>query len=96
LGAGARYVARFPVSQPRKLTKGIVNALRFEQFAFMDVLSLCPTQYGRANRARKGYEGPSLIWSMMEWQKRITVDRDKASGDDADGKILIGEWHEQD
>lgn len=92
-GAGAPYVARFPVVRPRKLTKGIINALRFDQFAFMDVLSLCPTQYGRANRAKRGYEGPSLIWSMLEWQKGICVDREKASPEETDGKTLIGEWY---
>ncbi|MGB3906425.1 MAG: thiamine pyrophosphate-dependent enzyme [Anaerolineae bacterium] len=92
-GAGAPYVARFPVVRPRKLTKGIINALRFDQFAFMDVLSLCPTQYGRANRAKRGYEGPSLIWGMLEWQKGICVDREKASPEEKDGKTLIGEWY---
>jgi 2-oxoglutarate ferredoxin oxidoreductase subunit beta len=92
-GAGAPYVARFPVARPRKLKKGIINALRFDQFAFMDVLSLCPTQYGRANRARRGYHGPSLIWSMIEWQKSITLDREQAKQDDLEGKVLIGEWY---
>jgi 2-oxoglutarate ferredoxin oxidoreductase subunit beta len=91
-GAGAAYVARFPVSVPRKLRKGIVNALSFEEFAFMEVLSLCPTQYGRANRARRGFEGPSLIWSMLEWQKNTVVDRGKEEAQE-DGKITIGEWY---
>lgn len=94
-GAGAPYVARFPVAAPRKLIKGITNALRFDQFAFMDVLSLCPTQYGRANRARRGFEGPSLIWSMVEWQKELCVDRQKATPEDAKGKMLTGEWYEK-
>jgi 2-oxoglutarate ferredoxin oxidoreductase subunit beta len=92
-GAGAPYVARFPVARPRQLKKAIINALSFEHFAFMDVLSLCPTQYGRANRATRGYEGPSLIWSMIEWQKGITVSREKATSDDLEGKMLIGEWY---
>ncbi len=92
-GAGAPYVARFPVVNPRKLRKGIINALRFDQFAFMDVLSLCPTQYGRANRARHEFEGPSLPWSMLEWQKRTTVDREQAGPGETDGKIAIGEWY---
>ena len=94
-GAGAPYVARFPVARPRQLRKGIINALRFDQFAFMDVLSLCPTQYGRANKARRGYEGPSLIWSMLEWQKGICADHEKATSEDRRQKILIGEWHEE-
>jgi len=92
-GAGAPYVARFPVSQPRKLKRGIINALSFDQFAFMDVLSLCPTQYGRANRARRGYEGPSLIWSMVQHQKGTVADREKLDPDNPEGKIPIGEWY---
>lgn len=91
-GAGAAYVARFPVSLPRKLKKGIINALRFEEFAFMEVLSLCPTQYGRANRARRGFSGPSLIWSMLEWQKSMVVDRGSEE-EKKDGEITIGEWY---
>jgi 2-oxoglutarate ferredoxin oxidoreductase subunit beta len=94
-GAGAPYAARFPVSRPRKLKQGIMNALRFEQFAFMDVLSLCPTQYGRANRARRGFEGPSLIWSMLQWQKGIVVDREKFDPETTEDKIAIGEWYAQ-
>jgi 2-oxoglutarate ferredoxin oxidoreductase subunit beta len=91
-GAGAPLVSRFPVAQPRRLRKGIINALTFDQFTFMEVLSLCPTQYGRANRARRGYEGPSLIWSMLDWQKGIVVDRAKAGSETPEGKVAIGEW----
>jgi hypothetical protein len=61
----------------------------------MDVLSLCPTQYGKANRARRGYEGPSLIWSMLEWQKSNCVDHRKTTPEEAKNKILIGEWYEE-
>ena len=66
---------------------------RFAQFAFMDVLSLCPTQYDRANRASRQFEGPSLIWSMLEWQKRVCVDQEQIDPADTEGKIPIGEWY---
>jgi 2-oxoglutarate ferredoxin oxidoreductase subunit beta len=92
-GAGAPYAARFPVSQPRKLKKGIIRALSFDQFAFMEVMSLCPTQYGRANRATRGYEGPSMIWSMMEHQKQSVADREKLDPENPEGKMAIGEWY---
>ena len=86
-------MGRFPVALPRKLRKGIVNPLRFADFAFMEVLSLCPTQYGRANRSRRGFEGPSLIWSMLEWQKGLVVDREKTDAEKTDGRVPIGEWY---
>ena len=92
-GAGAPFVSRFPVAHPHKLRKGIINALQFDQFAFMEVLSLCPTQYGRANRARRGFGEPNLIWSMLEWQKGIVVDRDKVGPERPEDKVPIGEWH---
>jgi 2-oxoglutarate ferredoxin oxidoreductase subunit beta len=92
-GAGAPYTARFPVSQPRKLKKGIIRALSFDQFAFMEVMSLCPTQYGRANRDTRGYEGPSMIWSMMEHQKKSVADREKLDPENPEGKVAIGEWY---
>jgi hypothetical protein len=32
---------------------------------------------------------------MLEWQKELCVDRQKATPEDAKGKMLTGEWYEK-
>lgn len=48
--AGATYVARYGVTQPRALIKSIKTALLHQGFSFIEAISPCPTQFGRRNR----------------------------------------------
>ncbi|MBN2124130.1 MAG: 2-oxoacid:ferredoxin oxidoreductase subunit beta [Deltaproteobacteria bacterium] len=48
-GAGARYVARYGVTQPLSLIASIKKGITTPGFAFIEVLSPCPTQFGRRN-----------------------------------------------
>jgi 2-oxoglutarate ferredoxin oxidoreductase subunit beta len=50
LGAGAPFVARFAVTQPVSLVAAIKTCLTMRGFTFIEVLSPCPTQFGRRNR----------------------------------------------
>jgi 2-oxoglutarate ferredoxin oxidoreductase subunit beta len=47
--AGASYAARFSITQPFELMEGIKKALQIQGFSFIEVLTTCPTQYGRRN-----------------------------------------------
>ena len=47
--AGAAYAARFSVTQPFQLMEGIKKGLGIQGFSFLEVLTTCPTQYGRRN-----------------------------------------------
>ncbi|MBW1646477.1 MAG: 2-oxoglutarate synthase [Deltaproteobacteria bacterium] len=63
LGAGAGYAARYAVTQPRELQAAIGKTLRMSGFTFIEVLSPCPTQYGR----RQGLEtAPELLAELRE------------------------------
>lgn len=62
--AGAAYVARGAVIRPRKLMGYVRKALETPAFSFVEVLSPCPTQYGRRNR----HDTPALT---MEHLKEI-------------------------
>ena len=53
--AGATYVARLSVNQQRKLIKSIEEAISHNGFAFVEILSPCPTEYGRKNDFNKPY-----------------------------------------
>ena len=54
--AGATYVARFSVTQPVSLIESIQKAIRHHGFSFIEVLSPCPTQFGRRNRYDQAHE----------------------------------------
>jgi len=47
--AGASYVARYSVYHIRPLIRALQTALQHPGFCFVEVLSGCPTQYGRRN-----------------------------------------------
>lgn len=64
--AGAVYVARWTTYHIRQLRKSMVEALNKKGFSFVEVISPCPTLYGRKNRFRSGLE------SMM-WYKKNSV-----------------------
>lgn len=50
--SGASYVARWTVLHTRDLTKSIEEALLRRGFSFIEVLSPCPTGYGRRNKEK--------------------------------------------
>ncbi len=52
----APYVARWTVVHVRRLTESIREALTKKGFAFIEVLSPCPTAYGRRNAMRDPLE----------------------------------------
>jgi len=54
--AGASYVARWTTLDGRRLQKGLVEAMAHEGFTFVEVISPCPTNYGRRNRIGEGLD----------------------------------------
>ncbi len=86
--AGATYVARYSVRHVRPLIRSIKKALRHRGFGFIEVLSPCPTQYGRRN------ENPTPI-GMLRALKESCVTQRRAQGMAAEelvGKTTIGEF----
>jgi 2-oxoglutarate ferredoxin oxidoreductase subunit beta len=61
LGANAKYVARCPVSKPILLTRILKNALSFNEFSFVEVISPCLTGYGRRNELLS----PTQTWRKL-------------------------------
>lgn len=50
--SGASYVARWTSLHVRRLRKSLEKALKKRGFSFVEVLSQCPTAYGRRNKMR--------------------------------------------
>jgi 2-oxoglutarate ferredoxin oxidoreductase subunit beta len=92
LGAGAAYVARYPVTQPRPMTDAIKKAIRTPGFAFVEVASPCPTQFGRRNRVED-------VGALFDRTRNMTVSREDAamrSPSELAGRIVVGEWTPDD
>jgi len=75
--AGANYVARWTAAHPLQLVGSIKHAWEKEGFSFIEVLSPCPTAFGRRNDLR--------IRDMFRWLRFNTGRKEEA------GKVLIGE-----
>lgn len=54
--AGASFVARWTVFHIRQLQKAMAQAIRKPGFSFVEVISPCPTLFGRKNKMKEGLE----------------------------------------
>jgi len=61
LGANTKYVARCPISKPLILKGILKEALCFDGFSFVEVVSPCLTEYGRRNELFS----PSQTWQRL-------------------------------
>jgi 2-oxoglutarate ferredoxin oxidoreductase subunit beta len=64
--AGANYVARWTTAHPVQASRAIRTALEKKGFAFVEMISQCPTSYGR----RTGTSDPE---DMIAWFKKYPV-----------------------
>ena len=86
--AGASYVARWTTAHPIQLVRSIKKGIQKKGFAFIEVVSQCPTYYGRFNISRK----PS---DMIKFLKENSIHINKAknmSEEELNGKIVVGEF----
>lgn len=88
---GASFVARWTVIHPRQLTKSIQKAMEVRGFAFIEVLSPCPPNFGKFNGFPDGF-------AEMEFYRKNSVVRNDAKLEDISidphhGKeIVLGEF----
>jgi 2-oxoglutarate ferredoxin oxidoreductase subunit beta len=86
--AGASYVARWTGYQPRQMTKSIKKAIQKKGFAFIEVISQCPVQFGAKTGAGGAVE-------MLEMYRKSSISVKKAaemSPQEIEGKIVTGEF----
>lgn len=86
---GATYIARWTVLHLRELERSIAEALVKPGFSFIEVLSPCPTVYGRQNKLPRGLD------EMRSYQERSII-REGADPKDAEislnGPIVVGKF----
>jgi 2-oxoglutarate ferredoxin oxidoreductase subunit beta len=87
--AGAVYVARWTTFHVRQVTKTMKEAIQKKGFSFIEILSPCPTLYGRRNRLGDGLE-------MMRFYKNNSEVHNGANtrdvGLDFGKKIVCGKF----
>lgn len=89
---GASYVARWTTAQPRRVIDSIKKGITKKGFAFIEIISQCPIQYGRRNRLGDGTH-------MMKWfrENSVTLKRVKEMNEDELlGKFILGEFVNRD
>jgi 2-oxoglutarate ferredoxin oxidoreductase subunit beta len=86
--AGATYVAKYSVTQPVALIRSIKKAIQHVGFSFIEVLSPCPTQYGRRNRFDRPEEmiRDLIDRSILEEEAKGLTEEERAE------KIVTGEF----
>lgn len=86
---GAVYVARWTALHVRRLEKSIAEAMVKPGFSFVEVISPCPTLYGRMNKQATGLE-------QLQYYHDNCIVRHGADPKDVDielnGKIIIGKF----
>jgi 2-oxoglutarate ferredoxin oxidoreductase subunit beta len=84
--AGATFVARSTTYHVMELDRLLHRAFVHPGFSIVEVITACPTCYGRRNRQGTPVE-------MMKWQKNVAIPVDKAEGlgpDELAGRIVTG------
>jgi 2-oxoglutarate ferredoxin oxidoreductase subunit beta len=88
VAAGACYVARWTTVQINEFKESIKEALKTRGFRFIEVVSQCPTAFGR----RAGFKDAG---EMVNWFKENTVSieqAEKMGEDNLTSKIVVGEF----
>lgn len=88
LTAGAAYSARWTTAHLGELKESIKKALQIHGFRFIEVVTHCPTAYGR----RAGFKD---IGEMLRYYKEnaVTIQQaEKMKPEELERKIVIGEY----
>lgn len=86
--AGASYVARWTTFHVKQLVSSMKKGLLKESFAFIELVTPCPVQYGRYTGVRDPVESLLML-------KKLSVPLSKAksmSEEELEGRVVIGEF----
>ena len=86
--AGASYSARWTTLQMENLVLSIKAGLQNKGFSFIEVVTLCPTYYGRKNKLRTPIDMANYIKDKTVFKSAADRMRKK----ELEGKIIVGEF----
>ncbi len=85
-GAGASFVARESVLDPKKLEKVFVEGFKHKGYSFFDIFSNCHINLGRKNKMGEAAQNLSWIDSISLSKRKF----DALSEDEKKGKFPVG------
>ena len=87
--SGAVYVARWTAAQVHQMERSITEALLKRGFSFVEIISPCPTYYGRMNRQPTGLD-------QMRYYRSNSIVRHGANPNEVgvgmNGQIITGKF----
>jgi 2-oxoglutarate ferredoxin oxidoreductase subunit beta len=86
--AGASYVARWTTVHAEQLVEAMKRAITTDGFAFVEVVSPCPTAFGRRVGLKKSID-------ILRWYKQNSVllqQAEKMNEKDLEKRIVVGEF----
>jgi 2-oxoglutarate ferredoxin oxidoreductase subunit beta len=81
-GAGASFVARWTVLHVRQLKETLLRAMQKKGFCFIEVISPCPTGFGRLNELSQGLD------ELEQYRKRCRIENGTPNLETVDIDIL--------
>jgi len=87
--AGATYVSRWNTAKPMQVVKSIKKALQHKGFSLVEILSQCPTNFGRY--ALKTGD-PEKVLQWIESKSISLADASKKSEEELVDKFILGEF----
>ena len=90
--AGGTYVARWTAAHPIQLSRAIKSGFENKGFSFIEVMSQCPTYFGRKNKLRSPID-------MLNHMKESSINKrraDKMNEEELQGKIIVGEFQKKE
>ncbi|MEM4161028.1 MAG: thiamine pyrophosphate-dependent enzyme [Thermoplasmata archaeon] len=88
---GANYAARWSITNPFQLVNCLKTAFQKKGFRFVEVLSICPTGFGRNNRINE----PAELYKFLKEKTYIMKDENRIAVN-LDGKFPLGEFANRD
>ena len=86
--AGACYVARWTTAHREELTESMKRAISTDGFSFVEILSQCPTMFGR----HAGFKNTAEIIRWFKEKSILIEESRKMSEEELAGKIIVGEF----
>ena len=93
IAAGATYVARWTTAHPVQITRAFKEAINHKGFAFIEIVSQCPTQTGRLIN---GSGDPVENFRMLKNRAVTMAKAEKMSAEELAGKVVVGRLHQVD
>jgi 2-oxoglutarate ferredoxin oxidoreductase subunit beta len=90
--AGGTYIARWTTGQPAALIRAIKQGLLHRGFSFIEVVSQCPTIYGRYSL---GISDPVKNIEYLQQNSVTREQAEKMTPEELVGKVVIGKFVEK-